>query len=249
MTSFAGSIGLIGIALILALSNGIQLFINQVQEDTLSTYPLSIQKETSDLNAMMDTFKEASGKAGLTVWTAFRDEKTQEQIYNDYVAKNGEEAAKKVVSKPGESDHNTGLGFSLKVFTNGVAYQLWEIDGYEWIKENCYKYGFIERYPEYKIDKTNINYSTAYYLRYVGIPHAEIMNAGDYCLEEYLTFIKDFSFANAHYEYISDNGDKYEIYYVSAETETDSVNVPVPKDSEYTISGDNMNGFIVTVKK
>ena len=53
LTSFAGSIGIIGIALILALSNGIQLFIDQVQEDTLSTYPLSIQKETSDLNAMM----------------------------------------------------------------------------------------------------------------------------------------------------------------------------------------------------
>ena len=53
LTSFAGSIGIIGIALILALSNGIQLFINQVQEDTLSTYPISIQKETSDLGAMM----------------------------------------------------------------------------------------------------------------------------------------------------------------------------------------------------
>ena len=53
MTSFAGSIGIIGIALILALSNGIQLFIDQVQEDTLSTYPLTIMRETSDLNAMM----------------------------------------------------------------------------------------------------------------------------------------------------------------------------------------------------
>ena len=53
MTSFAGSIGIIGIALILALSNGIQLFIDQVQEDTLSTYPLTIQKETQDMSAML----------------------------------------------------------------------------------------------------------------------------------------------------------------------------------------------------
>ena len=58
LTSFAGSIGIIGIALILALSNGIQLFIDQVQEDTLSTYPLSIQKETSDMNAMMNAMTE-----------------------------------------------------------------------------------------------------------------------------------------------------------------------------------------------
>ena len=53
LTSFAGSIGIIGIALILSLSNGISLFITQVQEDTLSTYPLSIMKETSDTSAMM----------------------------------------------------------------------------------------------------------------------------------------------------------------------------------------------------
>ena len=54
LTSFAGSIGIIGIALILALSNGINLFIYQVQEDTLSTYPLTIQKTTRDSSAMMD---------------------------------------------------------------------------------------------------------------------------------------------------------------------------------------------------
>ena len=53
MTSFAGSIGIVGIALILALSNGIQLFINQVQEDTLSTYPLTIMRESQDMSAML----------------------------------------------------------------------------------------------------------------------------------------------------------------------------------------------------
>ena len=53
MTSFAGSIGIIGIALILALSNGINTYIALVQEDTLSTYPLSIQAQTQDFSAMM----------------------------------------------------------------------------------------------------------------------------------------------------------------------------------------------------
>ncbi len=57
MTSFAGSIGIIGIALILALSNGIQLFIDQVQEDALSTFPLTIQKETQDISAMMSAMQ------------------------------------------------------------------------------------------------------------------------------------------------------------------------------------------------
>ena len=53
MTSFAGSIGIIGIALILALSTGINSYIALVQEDTLSTYPLTLQTETQDLSAML----------------------------------------------------------------------------------------------------------------------------------------------------------------------------------------------------
>ncbi len=56
LVSFAGSIGIIGIALVLALSNGIQLFIDKVQEDTLSSYPISIESSTMDLNSMMSTF-------------------------------------------------------------------------------------------------------------------------------------------------------------------------------------------------
>lgn len=53
LTSFAGSIGIIGIALILALSNGIQTYIDTVQEDTLSSYPITIEAETVDITSLM----------------------------------------------------------------------------------------------------------------------------------------------------------------------------------------------------
>ncbi len=55
LTSFAGSIGIIGIALILALSNGIQLYIDKVQEDTLSNYPISIAAQTVDYTSMVES--------------------------------------------------------------------------------------------------------------------------------------------------------------------------------------------------
>lgn len=58
LTAFAGSIGIIGIALILSISNGIQLYINRVQEDTLSSYPLTIQEETADMSAMMESMSD-----------------------------------------------------------------------------------------------------------------------------------------------------------------------------------------------
>ncbi len=56
LTAFAGSIGIIGIALILSLSNGINEYINKTEEETLSSYPLTIQKESVDMSAMLETF-------------------------------------------------------------------------------------------------------------------------------------------------------------------------------------------------
>ncbi len=53
MTAFAGSIGIIGIALILSLSSGFQAYIDKVQEDTLSNYPITLQDETMDMSAML----------------------------------------------------------------------------------------------------------------------------------------------------------------------------------------------------
>ena len=58
LTSFAGSIGIIGIALILSLSTGINLFIDQVQEDTLSTYPITIYKTEQDYSALMGAMQQ-----------------------------------------------------------------------------------------------------------------------------------------------------------------------------------------------
>ena len=64
MTSFAGSIGIIGIALILALSNGINMYIAAVQEDTLSTFPLTILKTTQDTDALLGAMTQTDTDAG-----------------------------------------------------------------------------------------------------------------------------------------------------------------------------------------
>ncbi len=54
LTAFAGSIGIIGIALIMSLSNGVQEYIKKVEEDTLSSYPISIEEQTIDMTSMME---------------------------------------------------------------------------------------------------------------------------------------------------------------------------------------------------
>ena len=58
MTSFAGSIGIIGIALILSLSSGFQAYIDKVQEDTLSSYPITINAEESDMSALFESMAQ-----------------------------------------------------------------------------------------------------------------------------------------------------------------------------------------------
>ena len=63
LTAFAGSIGIIGIALILSLSNGIQTYIDRVQEDTLSSYPLTIEAEAADLGSMVEALSGAHSEA------------------------------------------------------------------------------------------------------------------------------------------------------------------------------------------
>ena len=64
LTAFAGSIGIIGIALILSLSNGIQNYIDRVQADTLSSYPITIEKESVDLSSMITTMMGANSSGG-----------------------------------------------------------------------------------------------------------------------------------------------------------------------------------------
>jgi putative ABC transport system permease protein len=60
MTAFAGSIGIIGIALIMSLSNGVQSYITKVEEDTLSSYPLTIEEKTVDLGSLISSFADKS---------------------------------------------------------------------------------------------------------------------------------------------------------------------------------------------
>ena len=77
LTSFAGSIGIIGIALIFALSNGATAYINTVQEDTLSSYPLTLESTTVDMGTLMATFMgiDSDGK----------DEREDGKVYSQSV--------------------------------------------------------------------------------------------------------------------------------------------------------------------
>lgn len=132
---------------------------------------------------------------------------------------------------PGHSEHHTGLAADLDLGEKGTA----------WLAENAWKYGFIQRYPESKAQLTGIDQASGHF-RYVGRPHARVMADNDLCLEEYMEFLKGYPYEGRHLTAEQD-GVSYEIYYC------EGLEVPVPEHGNYTISGNNTDGFIVTVEK
>ena len=78
LTSFAGSIGIIGIALILSVSAGFQAYIDKVQEDTLSSYPITIEAESVDMSAMLLSFMNSRQEA-------MEEEREPDRIYSSTV--------------------------------------------------------------------------------------------------------------------------------------------------------------------
>lgn len=116
----------------------------------------------------------------------------------------------------------------------------------QWLQSNCDKFGFIIRYEKAKEEITGITGNNSEF-RYVGIPHSYYINENNLCLEEYLERLASYSFEN-RLTYIDPTGDTWEMYYVKADP-SGNTDIPVDKDAEYYISGDNIGGFIVTVKK
>ena len=119
--------------------------------------------------------------------SGFRSYSLQVDVYKDNIAQYGnEEDANFYSAKPGESEHQ--LGLSMDLSTKEVNYQLVESLGDtpagKWLEENCYKYGFIIRFPENKEKITGYSYEP-WHIRYVGKDLAKIIHDNNLTLEEY----------------------------------------------------------------
>lgn len=136
LTSFAGSIGIIGIALILALSTGMNTYISDVQKETMSSYPLTISDETIDVSSIMgmrseiinerrdpgsDKSEERSG-----VYADYRDMETRETMTSSIVENNLTEF-KKYLDDPG-SEIQQYLGENGVIYTYDVNFSVYSYD-------------------------------------------------------------------------------------------------------------------------
>lgn len=114
--------------------------------------------------------------------SAYRSYRSQTKTYNNRVKSEGQESADAYVAKPGFSEHQTGLCIDI---TNRDKYFVKGTKEADWLAENCYKFGFIIRYPYGKKNVTGIEYEP-WHVRYVGKKAAKDINEKGITLEEYL---------------------------------------------------------------
>lgn len=132
---------------------------------------------------------EAAAEAGIYLQfsSAYRSEAYQSTLYYGYVGQYGVETADTISSRPGYSDHQTGLACD---FVEGGGYDFTE--DFEltasgiWLRENAHKFGFIMRYPKGKDHITGYAYEPWHY-RYIGVEYATaVWNVDEYySFEEY----------------------------------------------------------------
>ena len=113
--------------------------------------------------------------------SGYRSYQTQKSIYNSYVSRWGVEYTDTVSARPGHSEHQTGLAFDVGELSNNYG----ETKSGIWLKENCYKYGFIIRYLKGKESITGYSYEP-WHIRYVGVEVATEIMQKNITLEEYL---------------------------------------------------------------
>ncbi|NLP26605.1 MAG: M15 family metallopeptidase [Clostridiales bacterium] len=179
----------------------------------LKSYELLSRKEIIDsLNSMFSDFYNYSSLKNIL-------------IISTYIAQQ-------------ENDMSTAYTINIRILNDDGTNLPFTGEGeYSWVIDNCHKYGFVIRYPTGKSSITGLDDPS--FLRYVGVPHSIIIKQNNFCLEEYIDFIKEYSYDKPLYY------DNYKIYYMKSTG--DKTDVKVPKDSEYYVSGNNVDGFIITI--
>ena len=157
--------------------------------------PVTSQRSTTSLDRTLmsawRTMQADASSQGLNIYiaSAYRSYSYQVNLYNSYVARDGKAAADTYSSRPGNSEHQTGLCFDL----NSIDDSFGDTAEGRWVNDNCYKYGFCIRFPKGKDAYTGYQYES-WHLRYVGKDLAEkLYNNGAWIsLEEYFGITSEY---------------------------------------------------------
>jgi len=161
------------------------------------TYSLPSSYAPGGLKSIFTTtfnkMKNDASSQGINLWikSGYRDYYRQRSIYNNYVNRDGKIAADRYSARAGHSEHQSGLAADINsLYTSFINTK----EG-KWLNDNCYKYGFIIRYPKGKESITGYIYEP-WHIRYVGVDLATILyNNGNWIsLEEHFGITSQYSY-------------------------------------------------------
>lgn len=203
----------------------------------VSDMEVSLDSHVIDcFNQLMQAYYEIYENTDIMIVGGYRSKETQSELYD----------SKKTMLPGGYSDYHTARSFDLVIYPDGTSSNYYAATGdYAWIAENASDYGFILRYPDGKTDQTGIS-PRAYTFRYVGVPHASYIYNNDICLEEYLELVKNYTADDPLIVDTISGG--WNIFYVASDG-SGSTQIAIPQGATYTVSGDNIGGFIVAYQE
>lgn len=146
--------------------------------------------ESKEARAAFEEMNNQAKKAGfeLDAFSTYRSYERQVELYNNYVARDGQEAADTYSARPGFSEHQTGLAFDIGEVGNPADYaddRFGETEAGKWVAAHAHEFGFIMRYPHGKEKITGYKYES-WHFRYVGKDIATKIYKDNSTLEEYL---------------------------------------------------------------
>ena len=181
------------------LDSDLNIALETISKDYLAT-DSSNQFDSRAMPFLLNMMDDAhSEDVGIYVTSAYRDydyqvglfnRKVDEFVYNGYNQNDAEYEASQYVALPGTSEHVTGLAVDFVSknwfdLHNDLTEDFENTKEFQWLINNAHEYGFILRYPEEKVDITQITYEP-WHFRYVGMEHAEEISKRGITLEEYL---------------------------------------------------------------
>lgn len=136
--------------------------------------------------------QKAGGQREIVPVSGWRSQQEQQRIWDDSMAEHGETFTRQYVALPGCSEHQTGLAIDLGKAAGYIDFirPSFPYDGVcGRFRRLAARYGFIERYQRGKEEVTGIS-AEPWHFRYVGAPHAQLMEEHGLCLEEYVPFLE-----------------------------------------------------------
>ncbi|MDE6673270.1 MAG: M15 family metallopeptidase [Acetatifactor sp.] len=214
-----------------------------VGDEGSSSGKVQLERQTAAL--LEELMHESGGWNSIAPVSGWRSMAQQQAIWDSCLKENGPEYTQTYVAVPGHSEHQTGLAIDLGLRQEHIDFICPEfpdtgICGQ--FKQRATDYGFILRYPAGKEPVTGIG-CEPWHFRYVGIPHAQIMVENHQTLEEYTEYIKQFD-SPLHPYCVRIKGRPIYVSYIPAGPEQTAIEVN--ETAPYMVSGNNVDGFVLT---